>query len=266
MAEVDFESASLDEIIGAYFGEGCVLLRNFAKEDSLVQLRESVDHLHQEIDEIHIQPRHLQERNLPSFHTHIFREKHYALLAQIFGGNEYEISGDTATRRVDATPGGGGHWQAPLGPHLDSFFHSFNFTVNFWIPFRDCGLDAPSLAVVRSSFDDILNYSGFDSVSGGTAGPTYPELGWNFSRFDKKMFALANKDVQSVEDFRCRFADQIWAPSYSFGDAMMSSNWTLHFTHALPTMAQRRSNIELRFISGRTLGEITQLHSGICTN
>ena len=266
MAELDFESASLEEILAAYFSDGCVLLRNFVGSPSLVQLMKFVENLYEEIDEIHIQPRHLQARNLPPFHEHLFHDKHYTLLARIFGENAYEVSSETATRRIDAAAGEGGHWQAPLGPHLDSFFHPLPFTVNFWVPFRDCGIDAPSLAMVRSPFDDIVRYSGFDTVSDEAAGPRLPEnVGWNFEKFDKKMYELAINDSEAVAGFWQAFADRIWTPSYSFGDAMMSSNWTLHFTHALPAMTQRRSNIELRFTSRRTLAEITQLHSQLRT-
>ena len=266
MAELDFESASLEEILAAYFSEGCVLLRNFVRPPSLVQFIRFVENLYEEIEEIHIQPRHLQARNLLPFHEHLFHDKHYALLAQVFGDNEYEVSSETATRRIDVAAGDGEPWQAPLVLHLDSFFHPLPFTVNFWVPFRDCGIDAPSLAVVRFPFSEILEYSGFGRVSDEDAGPCLPEYpGWNFEKFDKKMFALAIDELEAVADFWHTFADRIWAPCYSFGDAMMSSNWTLHFTNALPAMTQRRSNIELRFTSRRTLAEITRLHSQLRT-
>jgi len=32
----------------------------------------------------------------------------------------------------------------PLTPHLDAFVNTLEFTVNFWIPFQICGIDAPA--------------------------------------------------------------------------------------------------------------------------
>jgi hypothetical protein len=262
VSELDFQSAPLEEIAAAYFSEGCVLLRHFAAAAELAQLIQLVDHLYKEVDEPHVTPGHLEERGLRPFHEHIFRDKHYALLTAIFGDNKYKVCASTGTRRVGiAKSTGGQHWGAPLRPHLDAFFHPIDFTVNFWVPFRDCGIDAPSLGVVRVTFGDVLEYSRYGSISVDDAGPHLAEdPTWNFHRFDKKMFALACGDPAAVEEFRRVFAGRIWTPRYQLGDAMMSSNWTLHFTHALPTMTERRGNIELRFISEPTVGEIIEMH------
>jgi hypothetical protein len=227
------------------------------KVDRLRALIRAVDDLYADISDIHVYPRDLRGRGLPQFHEYIFEEKQNALLAEIFE-SEYSVSEDTATRRIDNT-GGGGQWQVPLGPHLDAFFHAFAFTVNFWVPFRDCGIDTPSLAVVRAPFRDILDfcrYDGGSELGGGHAG------GWNFARFDPVMWALAGEvDPIAVENFRTAFADRIWTPAYSLGDAMMLSNWTLHFTHASPDMTNRRGNVELRFRSDQTLSQTMDRHT-----
>jgi hypothetical protein len=55
-------------------------------------------------------------------------------------------------------------WQPPLAPHRDSCFHSFNFTVNFWVPFTACGDDKPSLGVVPVSFQTGRDFSGYDGM------------------------------------------------------------------------------------------------------
>ena len=85
----------------------------------------------------------------------LFGARHFDLLREVFGDREYEISSDTSARRVGRVrepP----HWLPPLGPHLDAFVHPPRFTVNFWIPFQECGIDAPGLGVVQAPFADVL--------------------------------------------------------------------------------------------------------------
>ncbi|WP_315763391.1 hypothetical protein [Bradyrhizobium sp. SZCCHNS2005] len=50
-------------------------------------------------------------------------------------------------------------WQQPLELHLDSQFHGFNFTVNFWVPFDTCGVDAPSLQLVPLDYHRTREFS-----------------------------------------------------------------------------------------------------------
>jgi hypothetical protein len=261
MAELDFTSAPLEDILAAYFREGCVLLRHFASTEMLIELMEFVDNLYREVDLPHIQPAQLRERGLGAFHEHIFDDRHYALLAAVFGENEYTVSDATAARRVAPATSIGGQWTAPLLPHLDSFVHPTQFTVNFWVPFRNCGIDAPSLGVARATFGECLEYSGYGSVSVDDAGPALAKFpSWNYQLFDKRMYALGCNDADAIEHFQRKFNDRIWTPTYSLGDAMMLSNWTWHFSHALPTMTERRGNVELRFVSERTVEELTELH------
>jgi hypothetical protein len=256
MAEVDFRTASLDKILRPFFREGCVLLRNFAEVDRLTKLINVVDDLYGEIRDIHVNPRDMVQRGLPQFHEYIFDEKHNALLGEIFEG-DYRVSEESCARRIDTT-GGGEQWQTPLGPHLDAFFHPFAFTVNFWVPFRDCGIDAPSLATVRAPFQEILNFSGYD----GRPEPHGPHGEWNLAGFDPDVRAVANSPAPvAVERIRTIFAQRIWTPAYTIGDAMMLSNWTLHFSHSLPDMRHRRGNVELRFRSDAHLPQIMDRHA-----
>jgi len=253
--EVDFPTTSFKKILHLYFTHGCVLLRNFVNVNDLTKLIRAVDGLYTEIDNIHIYPRDLRRRDLPQFHEYIFVKKHYSLLKNVFVG-EYNISEDTHTRRIDSLARGG-QWMEPLGPHLDAFFHSFAFTVNFWVPFRDCGVEAPSLGVVCAPFRDILSFSGYDGSTdaNGLAGE------WNLPHFDGAMQKLSsNMKPEAIDQLRTLFGDQVWTPTYSLGDAMMLSNWTLHFTHASPSMTERRANIELRFLSDLTLAQVIDRH------
>src|SRR6266566_8303633 len=163
MAEFDFYNASLKEIVDAYLADGCVLLRRFLKPESLACVGELVNSLSDKSNEAHIEPQHLRKWGLPLFHERLFENKHLQLLDFLFRDSGYEVSERTATRRIGINPDG--QWQAPLGPHLDSFFHPLPFTVNFWVPLQECGMDAPSLAVVQAPFDEVIDYTGYERVS-----------------------------------------------------------------------------------------------------
>ena len=120
MAEVDFESSSTERIIDAYWADGCVLLRNFDRLETLAKLIALVSKLYEEIESVHVFPSDLKERGLLDFHEYLFVEKHYELLERLFGHDGYYVNNCTATRRVDSARAEG-QWQAPLGPHLDAF-------------------------------------------------------------------------------------------------------------------------------------------------
>lgn len=254
MAEVDFESSSADQIIDAYWADGCVLLRNFVRLETLTKLIALVGKVYEEIESGHIFPHDLKARGLADFHEYLFVEKHYDILERLFGHGRYYVHKSTATRRVDSVRANG-QWQAPLGPHLDAFFHPFAFTVNFWMPFRACGVDAPSLGVVRAPFAEAAARAGYD-------GGSEPLEEWNFARFLPEMFEWATSGGPAkVERMRAVFGERVWTPAYSLGDAMMLSNWTFHFTHVTAAMDQRRGNIELRFSSEQSLRQIAEKHA-----
>jgi hypothetical protein len=257
MAEVDFESSSTDQILGAYWKDGCVLLRHFVRLEKLTKLIALVAKLYEEIESVHVFPSDLKERGLPHFHEYLFAEKHYEILARLFGHGQYYVNNCTATRKVDNAQAHG-QWQAPLGPHLDAFFHPFSFTVNFWVPFRACGVDAPSLGVVRAPFAEAAARAGYDGGS-----EPYGDHGeWNFARFSPEMFEWATSGGPvKVERMRAVFGERVWTPAYNLGDAMMLSNWTFHFTHVTTAMDQRRGSIELRFSSEQSLREIAEKHA-----
>jgi hypothetical protein len=162
-------------------------------------------------------------------------------------GTKFEISDDCHTRRIDPAPTETG-WQLPLEPHLDAFVHNFRFTVNFWVPFDECGRKSPSLGVVRASFAEAREFTGYD----GRPQHNGPPPVWNFPNFAKAPIQF--------DDLRAAFGERVWTPEYRFGDAMMLSNWTLHFTHSAPGMINRRGNVELRFISAASLEKMSARH------
>jgi hypothetical protein len=248
--EVDFRSASYDEILDQYFRNGCVVLRRFADHARLDRLINMVNEYYDKWGGLHIHPCDLRDRGLPQFYEVLFEARHEELLSRVFG-KHYHMSEETGSRRIDPASKQG---QPPLGPHMDACFHRLAFTVNFWVPFLDCGGDVPSLGTVRASFEEMAQYSGYD---GGKEVSEGWNTGWlNFARFSPPMLTLARAAVPGAALLRGSFGDRVWTPTFSVGDAMMLSNWTLHFTHAVEGTDRRRGNVELRFLSDLSMPQV----------
>lgn len=246
--EFDFSTTSSAEIIDSYLQDGCVLLRNFVAPDRLIDLKRTLQSVYEGLQNVHVYGQHLQERGLPDLHEWVLSDRHYDLLDRLFDGFKTKVESTQARRMAssDANPIDG-VWQMPLAPHLDAFFHPIRFTLNFWMPLQDCGETSPCLGVVCTDFDDIVDFVGYHDDS-----PIYlpgPEL--NFGRFNDLARRMFLGEEDAVSAFRSRYNDRIWIPNYRLGDAMMLSNWTLHFTHARPGMNETRENIELRFVSDK---------------
>jgi hypothetical protein len=213
LPELDFQTATIDDVLAAYFANGCVLLRNFVPRARLLQLQNTLDQILDETEQVHFYDREMAGRGLPHFYEYVFEDKHRALLNEI-SPDEYRI-GDTATRRIDAAGAASG-WHLPLPPHLDVFTHAFPFAVNFRVPFQDCGRDAPSLGVVRAPFAEAQAFTGYDGNP--EAGGGVPVL--NFPNFANTRFDV---DIDLAE-VQAAFGNRVWTPEYRFGDAMMLSN------------------------------------------
>ena len=147
---------------------------------------------------------------------------------------------------------------AAAGPHLDAFVHAPRFTVNFWIPFQECGIDAPGLGVVQAPFADVLSFAGYQD--GAKVWDDPAPMG-NYTYFRPEMKALhRNHDPDRLPKCASVFPVASPTPAFMPGDAMMLSNWTLHQTHATPSMVKTRENVELRFWSAASLGDILREH------
>jgi hypothetical protein len=257
MEQFDFPTAETRDIVSTFLNQGCVLLRNFVDAAALDRAYDMTLKAYACVDGYHIYPDHLRQLGMPMYSDILFGERHFAMLREVFGDRECEISVDTCARRVGrvrAPP----HWLPPLGPHLDAFVHPSRFTVNFWVPFQECGVDAPGLGVVCAPFDDVLSFAGYQN---GAKVWDDPEPKGHYAEFRREMKALhRNHDPDMIARMRERFSGQIATPAFRPGDAMMLSNWTLHQTHATPAMTKTRENLELRFWSAASLQDILQEH------
>jgi hypothetical protein len=257
--EVDFRAARPDELVATYLRQGCVLLRNFVDAGALAQVYDMTVKAYEHVEQFHVYPDQLRELGLPVYSDMLFSQQHYDVLDKLFGGRDYEIAEDTVSRRM-ASVREPPHWMAPLGPHLDAFLSGPQFTVNFWIPFQECGIDAPSLGVIQAPFAEILSFAGYQDGAEVWVDPE-PLGRFHFTKFRPAMKAMCRaRGPEEDAEMRERFRDRTRTPSFAPGDAMMLSNWTLHFTHATPTMTKRRENIELRFCSSASLDDILREH------
>ena len=64
-------------------------------------------------------------------------------------------------RRVAAPDTTSVTYQDPLQIHVDGMFHMLEFTVNFCVPFQECGVDAPSLQILPLDFKTTREFTGF---------------------------------------------------------------------------------------------------------
>lgn len=260
--EVHFPTSTIGDIVGHLFASGCALLRDFAPPEQLVSLRRGVDALYDD-ETTHVFERDFLARGLPAFSEYLLEQKHRMLLDSVFSGYAYQVfEAGTHARRIAAPkkhvrwhdPWGGERWQNPLGFHVDALFHGLSFTVNFWVPLTDCGIHAPSLAVIPASFDEAVRFTGYC----GAPEPTRSEGKWNFACFGPLITASASGEVEAIRRVREHFGDRLWAPIYEVGDAMMLTNWTIHGTHATPDMAESRYDVELRFATRAALPAVIE--------
>jgi len=256
--EVDYDQASSGEVASAFFANGCVLLRNFLQEDKLFDIKGRLSSIYDETGAIQLFAPDLKQRMGSNIHEFLFGDRHYDLLEKIFRSHSYKAFQGTLARRIQGFAGEP-RWMAPLAPHLDAFFHRFEFTVNFWVPLQACGGDPSSLGVIPGDFACMLEFTGYDGKAAERGGPGK----WNLGNFRPKMWEMNLKQDGAADELFATFADRIWTPEYKLGDAMLISNWTMHFTHANPVVtAAQRENIELRFICDASLDTILKEHSG----
>jgi hypothetical protein len=260
VAQVQFSACDIPAVVESFVDAGCILLRQCFDIEILKEIRSQLHEIHRYKSHPHAYVQDFGGRALP--HERLMRDRHRELLRQVFGEFEYWFQENNISRRIDPTPYTGEgfqysedeSYQGPLPPHLDAFVHTPKFTVNFWVPLQHCGEDTPRLGVVRTPFANVLRFTGYNG----------PESGWldaqdpneNYGLFRPEMKALADGEKAAVAEFRARFAQQLWIPTYQLGDAMLLSNWTLHFTHAVPGMRICRENLEIRYMSAASVEQV----------
>jgi hypothetical protein len=154
-------------------------------------------------------------------------------LTLVYQGQTYRRNAVNARRSQGVE--GDETWQEPLGLHLDSHFHPFPFTVNFWVPFQECGVEAPGLQLLPLAYEETRAYAGY------TGAIHRDGQRWNRGYFKADYF-----DADTVvKDFG---ENALLRPVMKPGDLVVSSNWIIHGTYRTPQMRNGRTNVEVRFI------------------
>lgn len=151
------------------------------------------------------------------------------VMSRFFDG-AYRRSPSAHTRRI--SPQGDLHsksWQKPALCHIDAQYHDpQHFSLNFWVPLDDCGVDAPGLQIVRDNVYETQKFVGYD-----------PDA----ITFDPDRLKLINENVFDHFD-----ETQLFAPELKVGDVFVFHNWTIHQTNCREGMTKPRQSCELRVI------------------
>ncbi len=237
--EIDRDIAAWtpETLRAAYIAHGCAVVRGAIDLATITRLREATSEIYARTKAIHVHDPDISEATqgrLSGFDL-IAHPKLKRFLDLVFVGQRYGRESATARRIMGGKPQK--DWQPPLELHVDSFFHEFWFTVNFWVPFDECGMEAPGLQLLPIDYRATRRYAGFSRA------PVYPYRdGVENSRYFPG-------DVLTVDRIRRDFgADALLRPAMKPGDVIVSSNWIVHGSHQTADMAKGRASMELRFI------------------
>jgi hypothetical protein len=205
----------------AYLDHGCAIVRRAVPLELLDKVRAAIDAAYEHTTDVHVYDRDIKavtDRALTGYEV-VGDPKFRQFLDLVFSGQWYLRKNATA-RRIAGTIQDQG-WQEPLSFHLDSQIHRFQFTVNFWVPFQDCGIDTPSLQVVPLDYVRTRDYSGY------TGRPLRKKEDFHLAYFSEGVF--------EAEAIRAAFGENcLLRPVLNAGDLIVSSNWLIHGSHRTP--------------------------------
>jgi hypothetical protein len=222
-----------------FLTHGCAVVRGAISAECLEQSRIAVDGAYgRKADRLHVYETDIAEGTNGALNGFELVETPLLqrFLGLVFRNQSYRRQGVSA-RRISGAPSNAG-WQEPLQLHLDSQVHPLEFTVNFWIPFQECGIDAPGLQLLPVSHLTTRQYSGYT----GTRLREGDE--WNMGYFSLGIF-----DMDSIK--RVFGQDAFLHPAMAPGDVVVSSNWIIHSSYATRNMTKGRTSVEVRFIGSK---------------
>jgi len=221
----------------AYVAHGCAVVRGAIDGATIARVREATEAIYARTRAIHVHEPDIAEETqgrLSGFDL-IAHPTLRRFLDLVFVGQRYARESATARRIAGRTPRE--DWQPPLELHVDSFFHEFWFTVNFWVPSDAVGFESPGLQLLPINYRDTRRYAGFSRQPAYE----YRDDTDNSRHFPAEALTLARLRRDFGED--CLFH-----PALDPGDVIVSSNWIVHGSYRTPEMAKGRSSMELRFI------------------
>lgn len=250
--EFDARSAAADDLHSAFMKNGCLVLRNAIDPAALGRIKKQTDDAFDRLGN----PTHVYEKDIvESSPNRFFRKRGAFDLVEtlqfkkfrnlVFKGQPYKRQ-DATARRIKGRGVDTKSWQEPLKLHLDCFFHPFDLTLNFRIPFDPEGADAPGLQMVPADIRTTIAFSRYSNL------PIEGHDGlYNFSHFPTDLLepggaaGVYGLRESAITD---RFgADCFYRPILQPGDLMILSNWLIHGTHRTEAMSKGRCSVEIRF-------------------
>lgn len=230
-----------DTLKAAYLNYGCAVVREAIDLSAINALRDLIDEAYKQTsDQYHVYHRELlalTDNRVSGFEIATNVPLFRSLLSQVFEGQHWREESVTA-RRIVVDNSTIAHGQEPLRFHLDAWFHGFQFVVNFWIPFQDCGVDAPCLQFVPVDYLSARKYSGF--------------TGDKIDDSPRANFAFFDQDALLPDRLAARFGTKcFFKPVMKKGDVILSSNWTIHGSYRTSEMNKDRSSVEVRFVGDK---------------
>ena len=219
----------------AFLVHGCAIVRRAVDAKLLDRVRSAVEAAYETTSDVHVYDRDIRavtKRALSGYEV-VGDPKLRQFLKVVYAG-QFHLRKNATARRIEGSAQKSG-WQEPLLLHLDSQIHRPQFTVNFWVPFQDCGVDRPVLQVVPLDYIRTRSYSGF------TGEPLRAREDFNLAYFKQNVF--------EVDAVRQAFGENcLLRPVMQAGDLIVASNWLIHGSYRTPAMTTGRISLELRFI------------------
>lgn len=229
---------------------GCAVVRGAISVDALDSISKAVDTIYRHYDDLK------QKRELPPKLAWTFKFGVLSAL-EVLKTHEAEVNFVRQHGKHESIQAiAGAYFQSPLLVELPRIvfrrqspdnrnreipYHQDFYTqtqgvsgvLNFWTPFVDCGVEAPSLEVVTHVFDDLLPTR---------PAPLMPEN----EAFDK--INITRDQIVSY----CG-ADKFWHPPLSAGDVLIFTDHVVHRTYITEQMSKERQSMEYRVISERSI-------------
>jgi len=216
---------------------GVILARNIYPRDWVIQVGSQVDHTYALLGALkqrgalgQNESRWLESR---SFQVDLLNDMDGAVTAKLAApvaplaeaalGGKVAVSPFSFVRRVEPDDVETGD-ALRLPFHQDQKILQSNL-INIWTPFRDCGVTAPSLEVVARRLITL-------EANQTHEGSLYGRLGVEIP---------ADKVIKD-------HPRALFAPPLSAGDALIFLGTTIHRTHIVPGMSERRDSVDLRLI------------------
>jgi hypothetical protein len=218
-----------------YLRYGCVIVRSAIALDLIERVRLAIDKAYETTRNVHVHANEIlaaSDGTLTGFE--LVTDPKLKRFRDLVYARQLYFRESVTVRRIQGNEVSS-NWQEPLTLHLDAQFHRFRFTMNFWVPLQDCGIDSPSLQVVPLDYVSTRIYAGF--------------TGRRLRNGEEFQLGFFSEHGLEPDQVAAAFgATAFLRPTMRAGDFVVASNWLIHGSYRTPEMTKGRTSVELRFI------------------